>query len=96
EYKTHKAKKVKSSKKKKTAKKGKSRSAPPKKVGRGSKVVVNGQLHRSSTGSGVGATERNATRKLTLVATGAKYPYHVATLSGGARGWVSKSAVKAV
>ena len=96
EYKTHKAKKVKSSKKKKTAKKGKSRSAPPKKVGRGSKVVVNGQLHRSSAGSGPGATERNATRKITLVDTGAKYPYHVATLSGGARGWVSKYSVKAV
>lgn len=100
EYKPHKAKKVKTPKKKKkkakVAKKGKSRSAPPKKVGRGSKVVVNGRLHAGSNGSGPGLTERNATRKISLIAKGAKYPYHVATLSGGARGWVSKSAVKAV
>ncbi|MGJ4013041.1 hypothetical protein ACLOEZ_10540 [Levilactobacillus brevis] len=97
EYKTHKAKKVKAKKKsKKVAKKGKSRSKPPKKIGRGSKVTVNGRLHRDSVGNGPGATERNATRKISLVAPKAKYPYHVATLSGGARGWVSKSAVKAV
>lgn len=98
EKKPHKAKKVKTSKKKKkskVAKKGKSRSAPPGKVGRGSKVVVNGRLHAGSNGSGPGMTERNATRKISLIAKGAKYPYHVTTLSGGARGWVSKSAVKA-
>ena len=96
QYKPHRAIKVGTSKKKKTAKKGKRRSAPPKKVGRGSQVVVNGVLHRSSTGSGTGATERNAQRKISLVAPGAKYPYHVTTLSGGARGWVSAGAVKAV
>ncbi|KRK49046.1 hypothetical protein GPK34_06870 [Secundilactobacillus kimchicus] len=96
QYKPHRAIKVGASKKKKTAKKGKQRSAPPKKVGRGSKVVVNGVLHRSSTGSGPGVTERNAQRKISLVVPGAKYPYHVTTLSGGARGWVSASAVKAV
>lgn len=98
EYKAHKAIKVKKpkKKKKKVAKKGKSRSKPPKKVSRGSKVIVNGQLHAGSNGSGPGLTERNATRKISLVAKGAKYPYHVATLSGGARGWVKKSAVKAV
>ncbi|WP_282801215.1 hypothetical protein [Secundilactobacillus kimchicus] len=96
QYKPHRAIKVGSSKKKKTAKKGKRRSAPPKKVGRGSKVVVNGVLHRTSTGTGAGATERNAQRKISLVAPGTKYPYHVTTLSGGARGWVSASAVKAV
>ncbi|AYM03569.1 hypothetical protein D8911_11455 [Levilactobacillus brevis] len=98
ENKPHKAKKVKTSKKKKkkVAKKGKSRSAPPGKVGRGSKVIVNGRLHAGSNGSGPGLTERNATRKISLIAKGAKYPYHVTTLSGGARGWVSKSAVKAV
>lgn len=97
EYKPHKAKKIKKSKKKKkVAKKGKSRSAPPKKVGRGSKVIVNGRLHLNSAGAGPGVTERNTTRKISLIAKGAKYPYHVTTLSGGARGWVSKSAVKAV
>lgn len=97
EYKAHKAKKVKAKKKsKKVAKKGKSRSKPPKKISRGSKVIVNGRLHGDSAGRGPGMTERNATRKISLVAPKAKYPYHVATLSGGARGWVSKSAVKAV
>lgn len=96
QYKAHKAIKVKTTKKKTTAKKGKQRSAPPKKIGRGSKVVVNGVLHRNSAGSGPGATERNATRKISLIAKGAKYPYHVTTLSGGARGWVKASAVKAV
>lgn len=98
EYKPHKAKKIKTSKKKekKVAKKGKSRSKPPKKIGRGSKVIVNGRLHANSAGSGPGLTERNATRKISLIAKGAKYPYHVTTLSGGARGWVAKSAVKAV
>lgn len=98
EYKTYKARKVKTSKKKKkkTAKKGKSRSKPPKKIGRGSKVIVNGRLHRASTGRGPGLTERNAKRKISLIAKGAKYPYHIATLGGGARGWVKKSAVKAV
>lgn len=99
EYKTYKARKVKTSKKKKkkkTAKKGKSRTKPLKKIGRGSKVIVNGQLHRDSAGRGPGLTERNATRKISLIAKGAKYPYHIATLGGGARGWVKKSAVKAV
>lgn len=97
EYKAHKAKKVKKKKKsKKVAKKGKSRSKPPKKISRGSKVIVNGRLHRDSAGRGPGMTERNATRKISLVSPKAKYPYHVTTLSGGARGWVSKSAVKAV
>lgn len=96
EYKPHKAIKVKATKKKKTAKKGKQRAAPPKKISRGSKVVVNGTLHRDSAGNGAGLTERNATRKISLVAKGAKYPYHVTTLNGGARGWVSASAVKAV
>lgn len=98
EYKSHKAIKVKTpkKKKKKAAKKGKSRSKPPKKISRGSKVIVNGQLHRDSAGRGPGVTERNATRKISLIAKGAKYPYHIVTLSGGARGWVKKSAVKAV
>lgn len=95
EYKSYKAKKVKA-KKKKSAKKGKARAAPPKKIGRGSKVKVNGRLHLDSYGRGPGVTERNATRKISLIAKGRAYPYHIVTLNGGARGWVSKSAVKAV
>lgn len=72
------------------------RSSPPDKVGMGSKVIVNGQLHRDSQGSGPGQTEQNATRKISLVAPGSAYPYHVTTLDGGARGWVKESEVKAL
>lgn len=59
-------------------------------------VVVNGQLHRDSLGSGPGITEQNAKRKISLVAPGSKYPYHVTTLDGGSRGWVKESDVKSV
>jgi hypothetical protein len=60
----------------------------------GSTVIVNGRLYRDSYGSGPGATETNATRRITLIAKGRAYPYHVATLDGGARGWVSADSVK--
>lgn len=96
EYKSYKAHKMKITKKKKVAKKGKQRAKPPKKIGRGSKVRVNGRLHLDSYGSGPGVTERNAIRRISIVAKGRAYPYHVVTLSGGWRGWVKKSAVKAV
>ncbi|BDZ30632.1 hypothetical protein RA086_05630 [Lactiplantibacillus sp. WILCCON 0030] len=95
EYKAYQAQKLKIVKKK-VAKKGKKRPAPPKKIGRGSKVRVNGRLHLDSYGSGPGQTERNAIRRISIVANGRAYPYHVVTLSGGWRGWVKKSAVKAV
>lgn len=72
------------------------RPSPPKKVGMNSIVVVNGQLHRDSLGSGPGITEQNAKRKISLVAPGSKYPYHVTTLDGGSRGWVKESDVKSV
>ena len=80
--------------KKTTAKKGKSKPKPVKKIGIGSRVIVNGQLHRDSYGGGPGLTERNADRKITLIAKGRAYPYHVALVNGGARGWVKASAVK--
>lgn len=70
------------------------RPSPPKKVGMGSTVIVNGQLHRDSQGNGPGQTEQNATRKITLVVPSATYPYHVTTLNGGARGWVKESDVR--
>ncbi|MDB1102817.1 hypothetical protein [Lentilactobacillus parabuchneri] len=98
QYKAYKARKVKkakkSSKKTKISKKGQSRAAPPKKVGRGSTVIVNGRLYRDSQGNGAGATERNAQRKISLIAKGAPCPYHITTTSGGDRGWVKGSAVK--
>ncbi len=72
------------------------RPSPPNKVGMGSTVIVNGQLHRDSQGNGPGQTEQNATRKISLVAPGALYPYHVTTLDGGARGWVKESDVRSI
>lgn len=80
--------------KKTTAKKGKPKTKPVKKIGIGSRVIVNGKLHRDSYGGGPGLTERNADRKITLIAKGRAYPYHVALVKGGARGWVKASAVK--
>ncbi|GAF41120.1 hypothetical protein FC83_GL000907 [Agrilactobacillus composti DSM 18527 = JCM 14202] len=71
------------------------RAAPPDKVGMGSKVTVNGQLHRDSQGDGPGQTEQNAPRIISLVAPGALYPYHVTTLDGTSRGWVKESDVSA-
>lgn len=82
-------------KKKYVAPKPKPRPAPPKKIGIGSTVIVNGRLHRDSYGSGPGQTEHNATRKINFHAPGRKCPWHVTTLSGGWRGWVEASAVKA-
>ena len=70
------------------------RPSPPKKVGVGSTVIVNGLLHRDSQVNGPGLTEQNATRKISLVAPGALYPYHVTTLDGGSRGWVKESDVR--
>jgi hypothetical protein len=60
----------------------------------GSTVIVNGQLHRDSYGSGPGLTEVNATRKVNFTAPGRAFPYHVTLLDGGWRGWVSASAVR--
>ena len=71
------------------------RPKPPKKIGIGSTVIVNGRLHRDSYGSGPGVTERNATRKINFIAKGRKYPYHVTLLNGGWRGWVTAGSVKA-
>ncbi|APX72718.1 hypothetical protein M5C72_06315 [Companilactobacillus allii] len=70
------------------------RPTPPNKVGIGSTVIVNGQLHRDSAGNGLGLIEQNATRKISLINPGSSYPYHVVTLDGGARGWVKESDVK--
>lgn len=60
----------------------------------GSTVVVNGQLHRDSSGGGPGQMESNATRKISHMNNGAKCPIHITTLEGGWRGWVTKESVK--
>ena len=62
----------------------------------GATVIVNGRLHRDSYGSGPGATEKDAKRKISHIASGRAYPYHVTTLDGGWRGWVAESAVQVV
>ncbi|WP_054678652.1 hypothetical protein [Lacticaseibacillus sharpeae] len=77
------------------AKKKAPRPKPAKKIGVGSTVIVNGRLHRDSYGAGPGQTEHNATRKINFTAPGRKCPYHVTTLSGGWRGWVTAGSVKA-
>ena len=68
--------------------------APPKKIGIGSTVIVNGQLHVDSYGAGPGQIERNATRKINFMAAGRVCPYHVTTMDGGWRGWVTAGSVK--
>jgi hypothetical protein len=75
------------------AKKAPDKPTPAKAVTVGCTVVVNGQLHRGSDGSGPGATERNETRKVNFIAAGNKCPYHVTTTDGGWRGWVEAKAV---
>ncbi|MDL2215965.1 hypothetical protein LJB77_02795 [Ruminococcaceae bacterium OttesenSCG-928-N02] len=59
----------------------------------GAAVLVNGRLHGDSAGNGAGVTETNATRRVSLIATGAACPYHVTTLDGGWRGWVTADSV---
>jgi hypothetical protein len=71
------------------------RPAPPKKIGVGSVVIVNGQLHVNSWGAGPGQTERNATRRINFTAPGRACPYHVTLLNGGWRGWVTAGSVRA-
>ncbi|MFK4781363.1 hypothetical protein [Lactococcus petauri] len=68
--------------------------APPAKIGIGSTVIVNGQLHVDSYGGGPGQTERNAKRKINFIAQGRQCPYHVTDMSGGWRGWVTSSSVR--
>lgn len=71
------------------------RPAPPAEIGIGSVVIVNGQLHRDSYGGGPGQTEVNARRKVNFMANGRQCPYHVTTMEGGWRGWVSAESIRA-
>ena len=73
----------------------KKRAAPPKKIGIGSTVKVNGRLHLDSYGRGPGMYEKNATRQVIYIVPGRKYPVCVG-IGGIARGWVKRSEVKRV
>lgn len=99
EYREYKAKYVKTVKKKvSTGRQQPTRPKPAtsKPITIGCEVICNGRLHRDSYGSGPGQTEKNARRKVNFMAKGKKCPYHVTTLGGGWRGWVSAGSVRRV
>lgn len=70
------------------------RPAPPAQIGVGSVVVVNGQLHGDSYGASPGVVEREAKRIVNFTAAGRACPYHVTTMEGGWRGWVTADSVR--
>ena len=92
EYREYKYRKVSTATK--AAPKKNTRPAPPKKIGVGSIVIVNGVLHADSSGRGAGIYEKNARRKITYMAPGKPYSIHVSLVNGGARGWVRQSEVR--
>jgi len=59
----------------------------------GTRVTVNGKLHRDAHGNGAGLVESNATRLVNLIAPNTSHPYHVTLLDGTWRGWVSEGAI---
>jgi len=67
-----------------------------KKVAIGSKVRVNGRLYKTSYGTEGGVTEKDAIRKVNSIKKGRKCPYHVTTLEGGWRGWVTEDSVEVI
>ncbi|MDP4120963.1 MAG: hypothetical protein Q8876_07940 [Bacillota bacterium] len=60
----------------------------------GSKVIVNGVLHRDSYGSGAGATRKNYHGVISYINLKGSCPYHISTPSGGWQGWVTAGSVK--
>ena len=70
------------------------RTAPPAKIGLWANVVVNGQLYANSQGDGLKTTAQNDQWQVTLIAPDTKYPYHVSSADGTARGWASVESVR--
>lgn len=93
QYRSFKYKKMKKARSK--SHKKKHRATPPKKIGIGSTVRVNGRLHLDSYGRAPGMYEKNAKRQVLYIVPGRKYPVCVG-INGIARGWVKKSEVKRV
>lgn len=67
-----------------------------KKVAIGSTVRVNGRLYKTSYKENGGVTEKNAIRKVNFIKVGRPCPYHVTTLQGGWRGWVTADSVEVI
>ncbi len=65
-------------------------------VGRGSEVLVNGQLHRDSYGGGPGKTLSNYRGKVNFVNQKGSHPYHITSPSGGWLGWVTEGSIREV
>lgn len=57
----------------------------------GDKVIINGNLYRSSNATSASGSVKNKTTKITRIATGAKHPYNTA----GDLGWMDESSIKA-
>ena len=73
-----------------------SRANTAKEVTIGCTVRVNGVLYKDSYKTGPGATEKNAIRKVNFIKKGRACPYHVTTLEGGWRGWVTADSVEVI
>lgn len=68
----------------------------PKGIAVGVTVRVNGRLYRDSYGNGPGQTEKNAIRKISHINQKGSHPYHVVTLEGAWRGWVTAGSVEVI
>jgi hypothetical protein len=68
----------------------------PKAVTIGCTVMANGQLHKDSFGGGPGQTESGAQRKVNFIKEGRSHPYHLTTMEGGWRGWVTADSVEVI
>ncbi len=77
-------------------KESKPRPISKKAVTKGCTVIVNGQLHRDSFGSGPGQWRKNFKGKVNFINNKGSHPYHVTDLNGGWLGWVVASAVTVV
>jgi len=69
---------------------------PPQQIRIGSIVILNGQLHLDSYGSGPGSVRSNWKGKVLDTRIGRKCPYHVGTQQGAWAGWVKEGTLQVV